>query len=1183
MVKAKKLSSPSATGSAGPLFEANVQTSFVTLMLTGGFAPCLPCWPIKEVMVQSKFYGYETDDLTVIIEEPKTKEQRKLYCQAKLTISINENSPPFGEVIKAAWDDFNSKKFNKGKDAIALITGPINATDRKSVSWLLEQARNAINADDFYMRVNKANFSPRKSSTKLAVIEHHLKAANNDRQLSEIQVFDFMKHFHLLGYDLDIESGVTLSLLHSHISQVQSQSPINVWCRLHNFVQNKNKNAGPITINNLPQDILDTAKPVEKVQMPEALKNAQPDSKPTSKPRAPKWNQIPDATFLARAALLGAWDEDRATDRNAVSQFLGISYEQWSEKSLEILNYPESPLSVHNKIWRVSNREELLKQLSPRIVDNTLEELRVLAVGVLSALDPAFELPPEERYAAGVYGKTSDFSNQLRQGVAEGVAILNSKHINFSNCSHSKAEETRILAIRKIFADDTWALWGSLNKLLPTLAEAAPDEFLSIVEGSLKKEVCPFAELFAQESTGITGNNYLTGLFWALESLAWSETYFIRACLLLAGLAKIDPGGRWANRPINSLATILLPWMPQTQASIEKRKASVKTLFKEYPEVAWELIIQLLPNRQQTSSGSHKPKWLLDIESSPPSSVSRTEYWEQASYYAELAVAESRHDITRLSALIQDFDNLTQPALEKLIQALKSDEITNLPEKQRLPIWEQLRKFTNKHRKFSDAQWALPEKLINRIESAQNKLAPNDPLNLYRHLFSEHEFELYEEKGDYKEQSQKIEVRREAAISEIMAKQGFEGIDKFSCLVGSPELVGRTLTKSPPASIVPNLLPEFLDTTESSHKALIGQFVLMYTLNNGFNWCEELDISAWTTPQKVAFLSFLPFTEEAWKLAGEWLGANESKYWLQTPANPYQADSSLAPAVEKLLAHKRPHAAIRCLYKMLHDKVVDEEQCVKALLAALNSKESHQSIDSHKTTELIKFLQNSSTIDKEDLLNVEWGYVGLLYNNYSQAKPKFLWKKLAKDPSFFCEIIRLVYKSTKEESIKESSQQEKEIATNAWRLLYNWNILPGIDENGYLDEKSFKAWIQSVRVECVKSGHIKAAEMIIGEVLIHAPADPDGMWIHRAAATVLNEESAEDIRRGYETAELNSRGVHTVDPTGKPEKDLAKKYKERADELENNGFYRIAVTLRSLATHYERWAERIIGEHQQWT
>jgi hypothetical protein len=60
----------------------------------------------------------------------------------------------------------------------------------------------------------------------------------------------------------------------------------------------------------------------------------------------------------------------------------------------------------------------------------------------------------------------------------------------------------------------------------------------------------------------------------------------------------------------------------------------------------------------------------------------------------------------------------------------------------------------------------------------------------------------------------------------------------------------------------------------------------------------------------------------------------------------------------------------------------------------------------------------------------------------------------------------------------------------------------------------------------------------------------------------------------------NSRGAHHVDPTGKPEKDLAVKYRDQAEEMEDAGFHRLAATLRGVAESYDREAERIVEEHK---
>ena len=69
------------------------------------------------------------------------------------------------------------------------------------------------------------------------------------------------------------------------------------------------------------------------------------------------------------------------------------------------------------------------------------------------------------------------------------------------------------------------------------------------------------------------------------------------------------------------------------------------------------------------------------------------------------------------------------------------------------------------------------------------------------------------------------------------------------------------------------------------------------------------------------------------------------------------------------------------------------------------------------------------------------------------------------------------------------------------------------------------------------------------------------------------------MRNGFRTGTYNSRGVHWVDPTGKPEKELAEQFRSKAEEVENAGFQRFAATLRDLAEGYDREAQQIINEH----
>lgn len=1175
-VKSKQLSNPFSTGGGGAHFEAHVQASFVALMLTGGHAPCLPCWPITEIKLQGKIDGFDTDDLIVFVENGDTRERRKLLGQVKHSIAITQGSVLFGEVIQAAWNDFNNPKtFTKGKDIIALITGPLSATDTHNVQWLLSQARHTKGVDEFFRNVEQSNFSPLKSGEKLAVIQHHLKSANGGVDVSRNELYSFLNHFHLLGYDLGKEVGVVLSLLHSHISQFQQQDPQYVWSRVVDIVQAWNQDAGTIIPDKLPEDLVEAFEQRAIAEIPKELTAQQAFEKTD-------WSQHPHANDLALINLIGVWNEKNESDIAVLTKLLGTNYENWVQKARDILHYPDSPLSLKNGQWKISDRVELWNYLGSRIFDQNLDTFKSLVVAVLTERDPSFELPVEDRYTASIHGKVLTRSPALRKGLAEGLAMLGNNTNACSNCSQGKAEDTVVLAIREIFTNADWIIWGSLNNLMPTLAEAAPDEFLNALERTLRLSPCPFDQLFSQEGKGIFGDNYLTGLLWALEALAWDEKYLVKVCVILGELASHDPGGRWTNRPANSLTTILLPWLPQTLAPIDKRKVAVETLIKEWPNIGWELIIHLLPGQFQTSSGSYKPSWHKVIPDYWKEGVSRSEYWQQVLYYANLAVSSAEYNADKLIILIDIFNNQPKPVIDRLIDVISSDEVLSLPEEQRRLIWDHLIKLTTKHRRYADAKWALSEESLTKIETVADKLAPSNPFNLYQHLFSDRDFDLYEEKGNWKEQQQKLDIRREAAIKEIFQQGGIDTVIQFAESVKSPGRVGHALGNMKDPSIEQVLLPAFLTSENQKHLVLVSSFIWRRHYINGWTWCDGIDKESWSDKQVGVFLTFLPFTKESWGRASQWLGKSQVEYWLHTNANPYQTDEDLDFAIDKLLEYGRPNAAIFCLYGMIQDKQkINVKQCIKALLAALSSKEPAHAMDGYQIVELIKYLQADTSVSQDDLFKVEWAYLRLL-DQGREAKPKLLESRLANYPEFFWEVLSLVYRSKKkDEPQKELTEELKAIASNAWHLLHNWKTLPGIQEDGSFDSSKFLLWLQRVKELCSESGHLDIALITIGEVLIHPPADPDGLWIHRTIGEALNDRDSEDMRNGYRDGLFNARGFHTVDPTGKPEKELAEQFRQKAEDVENAGFQRLATTLRSLADNYERESIRIQGKYDQ--
>lgn len=847
----------------------------------------------------------------------------------------------------------------------------------------------------------------------------------------------------------------------------------------------------------------------------------------------------------------------------------------------EALRDNVSPIKLQNgHKWEVIDKGKNLGVLKDRMFDKHLDLVKQISIEILGEINPQLELPSGERWSFAIHGKVLRFSNNIREGIAETLVWLGVNGEKLPNCSPDKRRYIAAMVIREIFSEASWQLWASLNDLLPTLAEAAPGEFLSAVEHSLLQTPNPFDELFAQEGNGIGGRNYMTGLLWALEGLAWHEEHFVRVAVIFAELASHDPGGNWANRPANSLTTILLPWHPQTLAPVEKRITSIRAIRMDFPDIAWKLLLRLLPNQHQISSGTHKPQWRNVVSKEWEPTVTHKEYWQQVTEYAAIAVEMAREDIMKLKALVGDLDNLPKPSFEELLDYLSSETIVKLSEIERLPIWTSLNDFVRKHRRFADAKWALNADIVTEIENIANKLKPSSPQLLYRGLFSNRDYDLYEENDNWEEQRRKLDKQRQEVIQKILNESGLQGVLSFAESVKSPHQVGLALGYIADTEITSRILPEYLLIEHDNAKQLSSGFVWGRFYSRGWQWVDELDRANWSLVQQCRLLLNLPFEEGSWRRAKDWLGDVESEYWQNVQVNPDRTESDLLPVVDNLLKANRPQAAIDCLNSRMHAKqLLDSERTVKALMDNVSIKDVSSVADSYHITELIKALQSDPATDQDDLFRVEWAYLPLL--EHGDAKPKLIENKLATQPNFFCEVIQLIYRSKHDEKNEEEPDEyRKGIASNAWRLLNQWKRPPGLQENGDFSAKDFESWLESVKRQSAATGHLEVAMIKVGEVLLYCPPEPDGLWIARSVANALNARDAEEMRSGFRTEVFNSRGVHWVDPTGKPERELAEQWRQKAGAIENAGFARFAAVLRDLAESYDRDAERVIATHK---
>jgi hypothetical protein len=318
--EATKVSNPFSMGGGGVNFENQVQSAFVVLMLTGGVVPCLSPWPITKIKLQGKYKGYDTDDFIAFVEEKSGERKAKLLAQIKHSVAITEQDKRFRKVIQAAWGDFkNQKCFDPKNDAIALITAHLSANDRESTRIILDRARHLENAQEFLNMTGMAKVSSDDQRRKLKAFRTQLMKANGGQDIGDEKLWQFLKSFHLLGYDLDIVSGVTLSLLNSHIAQFECGDVSGLWAKVSRHVALFNQDAGTITHETIPDEIKTVfLKRVSAVQIPERLlKKKKATEKKSVFPAGNK------AKALMFAALLGSWSDKSEGDMDAIHKLIG--------------------------------------------------------------------------------------------------------------------------------------------------------------------------------------------------------------------------------------------------------------------------------------------------------------------------------------------------------------------------------------------------------------------------------------------------------------------------------------------------------------------------------------------------------------------------------------------------------------------------------------------------------------------------------------------------------------------------------------------------------------------------------------------------------------------------------------------------------------------------------------------
>jgi len=905
--------------------------------------------------------------------------------------------------------------------------------------------------------------------------------------------------------------------------------------------------------------------------------------------RTPVWAQdVMAARSLIPMMLVGAWHAQSRADCEILKLLAGAEYSDIERQIVNLLQFDDSPVWSVGQFRGVVSKIDAFFAVRASVTQKDIDEILFAAELVLSERDPALDLPEEQRWAAGAYGKTRDHSGALREGICETLVLLAVHGNNLFTKRLGVDVESRVNAlIRRLLTPLTPEKLFSQGDNLPLYAEAAPNEFLKIIEEDLQNPAPQIYALMRPADSGLLGGGCpRTGLLWALENLAWKPEQLVRVCLILAKLAERKIDDNWMNKPDNSLRAVFRSWMPQTAASLDERKKALETLTKRFPPLGWQICLEQFYPHSQVGHYNHRSRWRSDA-SGAGQPVTRKEHDEFAFKAIDLVLAWPRHTEDTLGDLIENLQGLPEEHQAKAWELVDNWEKANQDDHCRAKLRERIRRFAFTRR---GRRRDLKDKTRDRAREFYALLTPKNSVIRHQWLFAKHwveessdEIEEMGEKDfDYTKREEKIRNLRIDALREIWEEQDFEGITSLLLVSDAASAIGRHLADGViKAENTVEFLQKCFAVEDEEMLSRISDLVsgFIYRLDDGVR-TETAPFVIVSLPQSkiVRFFKCMPFRRETWQQLENLEPELAARYWQEIqPGWIGKETSEINEVIDKLLEVKRSRAAFQSVHLRLEEV---ETSRLRRLLNEIGTCDSESAgtyqLNIHDISSALEILQGRPGVTEDDMARLEFMFVMAL--DHTEHGIPNLERHIARSPSLLMQVLALIFKRSDDgidppEWHISNLEQRQALASGAYRLLDRIRYIPGTDESGKIDTRNLKAWLTETRALCAKYGRAKIGDQTIGKILAAAPAGEDAIWPCESVREALEEIAAPDIAVGMGIGVYNARGVHWRGPGGDQERQLAEKYRNWSRQLAFDYPY-VANLVEQIATTYDHDAAR---------
>lgn len=922
------------------------------------------------------------------------------------------------------------------------------------------------------------------------------------------------------------------------------------------------------------------------------------------------WASGRAAAELAPLVLAGQWVVDDHPDHDVLGELAQRDYQELKQTIAE-WSGPGRPLDRRGALWDWKAWSFAWTRLAPSLQRGDVERFFKIAEQVLGAADPALELPPDERWLAGIRGKVHRHSAALREGLAQSLVLLAVNGELLPGIDGQGAVNRFVESLLQV--TEPARRWISIARWLPDLAEAAPDAFLDSLD-RLTGDVAAAKALFTEG--GMFSSSPHVRLLWALERLAWSPDHVGRVVLALGRLAEADPGGTLRNRPSHTLRMLLLPWHRTTGASGADRMAALRLLLDNTEMVGWRCAVSLLPQSSDIGDSFARPRW-RDWAQGADAPVTLYEYWCFQEELVGLLLMRAGRDGERWAALLKAAPLICKQHEElgnRILQAIRDLEIADLGRTGALALSEAARSLVAHHENAADSDWAMKGELLDQFRALREQLQPRLTKDRNRWLFEQWPDVLRASGLAMQARHDRLAEMRASAVAAVFDEGGVDALLEWAADVGHPESLGCSITSlrlegEQERRMVIDGLAEV--GTVGSRPAL-ARFAFGYvacrTRNDADVWCQHLVAQSRGQLSEAALallFQALPCRPDTWARVEAEGDVVRGRYWNEV-SMPLLSLEDCELATPNLLAAKRPFKVIDLVAMLVHGiEAQDRSAEYHRRLAALARTMLDVEIDylskdelavatttSYELDQLLNYLEAHGA-SRTELAGWEWRW--LMFIGDGERQLKALQAELSDDAGLFVDLLKKAYrKSTQNEADDESSEAEIGLAHRAHQLLEAWKRPPCLstaaqplsyqqkDEGlgpispawaGQIEELALTGWMDRAVDLATEADRLDICWYRIGYQLAYAPARHDGVWPCAEVCRAVERAHNDDLERGLMIGVSNRRGAHLVERDGKQESAMASRFRKWCEGVRAE-YPRTGAVLRRLAEQYERQACR---------